>query len=251
MIIAHRGYHQNLKENTLAAFEEALSCGADAIETDVRLTSDNQVVVSHDDVVRIKDRVFAISQTPLAAILDWRGPGSERLLTLDELFEYITTTTNPFFLELKSNALSLAQSVIDKISAYNLWDRAHVIGFRERIKTTLPLQADYPALRVAQILSFPIWSRLKMASQSYAVFLGWLEGLRGSELAFRALISKNTLTRLREKYCSAGFQVMAGVINNPKNLPFFTESGITDVFTDNVPAVVKYFRTSELRNFSS
>jgi glycerophosphoryl diester phosphodiesterase len=49
-VIAHRGIHDNdgdVPENTLAAFQEAADRGY-AIELDVRLTKDGQVVVIHD-----------------------------------------------------------------------------------------------------------------------------------------------------------------------------------------------------------
>jgi glycerophosphoryl diester phosphodiesterase len=60
MIIAHRGYVKNFKENTIAAFDAALIAGADAIETDVRLTRDNHVVISHDDEVSIDGKNIII-----------------------------------------------------------------------------------------------------------------------------------------------------------------------------------------------
>ena len=49
--IAHRGAHATHPENSVAAFEEALELGADAIELDVHATSDGVVVVHHDPVV--------------------------------------------------------------------------------------------------------------------------------------------------------------------------------------------------------
>ncbi len=48
-LVAHRGGSALAPENTLAAFDLAASLGADAIETDVRLTADGAVVVFHDD----------------------------------------------------------------------------------------------------------------------------------------------------------------------------------------------------------
>ena len=48
MNIAHRGASAYAPENTLAAFELAVEMGADAIELDVQLTKDEQVVVMHD-----------------------------------------------------------------------------------------------------------------------------------------------------------------------------------------------------------
>lgn len=47
-IYAHRGASAELPENTLPAFERALDLGCDALETDVHLTRDGQVVVHHD-----------------------------------------------------------------------------------------------------------------------------------------------------------------------------------------------------------
>lgn len=46
-VAAHRGFHESLPENSLAAFEAAIEAGADAIEFDVRVTRDGVAVVTH------------------------------------------------------------------------------------------------------------------------------------------------------------------------------------------------------------
>ena len=48
LIIGHRGAPQQACENTLASFETALHLGANALELDLSLTRDQQVVVWHD-----------------------------------------------------------------------------------------------------------------------------------------------------------------------------------------------------------
>ncbi|WBW70663.1 phosphatidylglycerol phospholipase C Pgc1 [Schizosaccharomyces osmophilus] len=48
IVIAHRGYSAKQPENTLAAFREAANAGIKHIETDVRLTKDEVVCISHD-----------------------------------------------------------------------------------------------------------------------------------------------------------------------------------------------------------
>ncbi|MBI4952417.1 MAG: glycerophosphodiester phosphodiesterase [Myxococcales bacterium] len=48
ILYAHRGASSELPENTLPAFERALELGADALETDVHMTADGVLVVSHD-----------------------------------------------------------------------------------------------------------------------------------------------------------------------------------------------------------
>jgi hypothetical protein len=48
LLYAHRGAAVELPENTLPAFRRAAEIGVDAIETDVHLTADGHVLVSHD-----------------------------------------------------------------------------------------------------------------------------------------------------------------------------------------------------------
>ena len=48
VIFAHRGASSHAPENTLAAFQLAIEHGAKAIELDVQLTKDHEVVVFHD-----------------------------------------------------------------------------------------------------------------------------------------------------------------------------------------------------------
>lgn len=46
-IVAHRGIPNEAPENTLASFQRAVELGVDAVELDVRLTSDQIPVVFH------------------------------------------------------------------------------------------------------------------------------------------------------------------------------------------------------------
>lgn len=48
LLLAHRGYHASVPENTMAAFAAALALGVDGIETDVRLSVDGEAVIVHD-----------------------------------------------------------------------------------------------------------------------------------------------------------------------------------------------------------
>lgn len=48
IVIAHRGASRVAPENTVTAFDIAIEAGADAVEFDVRLTSDRDLVVHHD-----------------------------------------------------------------------------------------------------------------------------------------------------------------------------------------------------------
>src|SRR5437868_6665420 len=69
LVFAHRGGSALAPENTLAAFDNGLSLGADGLELDVHLSRDGVVVVHHD---RLLDRTTTL-----------RGPIAER--SADEL----------------------------------------------------------------------------------------------------------------------------------------------------------------------
>jgi glycerophosphoryl diester phosphodiesterase len=88
-IVAHRGASAAYPENTLQSFEGAIETGADVVELDARLTSDDVVVVMHDgDVAVTTDGTGHVHELTLAAVkaLDasnGRGPRIE-VPTLEE-----------------------------------------------------------------------------------------------------------------------------------------------------------------------
>ena len=95
VIFAHRGASAYAPENTLAAFQLALQQGAPAIEFDVKLSADGQVVVIHDQTVdRTTDGAGNVAKLPLAALREldagsWLSGSfrGEKIPTLDEVFE--------------------------------------------------------------------------------------------------------------------------------------------------------------------
>ncbi|MFF5723424.1 glycerophosphodiester phosphodiesterase [[Kitasatospora] papulosa] len=73
-VIAHRGASDDAPEHTLAAYRKAVEDGADALECDVRLTADGQLVCVHDRRVnRTSNGRGAVSALELAdlAALDF------------------------------------------------------------------------------------------------------------------------------------------------------------------------------------
>lgn len=50
-VVAHRGVHDSIPENTLAAYQKAIDFGCDFVEIDVRTTLDSQLVSIHDATI--------------------------------------------------------------------------------------------------------------------------------------------------------------------------------------------------------
>lgn len=82
-VVAHRGSSDAVAEHTLAAYEEAIREGADALECDVRLTADGHLVCLHDRrVERTSDGRGVVSSLELAELHDldfasWKHPWAD------------------------------------------------------------------------------------------------------------------------------------------------------------------------------
>lgn len=97
LVIAHRGSSAYAPENTLAAFQLAAEQGADAIELDVDLTRDGQVIVMHDATLdRTTDAQGRVTALTLAEIRradagTWKSAEfkGERVPLLSEVFDVV------------------------------------------------------------------------------------------------------------------------------------------------------------------
>lgn len=101
LVIAHRGASAYQPENTLAAFALAIVQGAQMIELDLHLSSDNQVIVIHDETLdhttNLKGRVDHLT---LSEIKQANAGKGERVPTLDEALD-LTLGKVRLYLEVK------------------------------------------------------------------------------------------------------------------------------------------------------
>src|SRR5262249_38764427 len=96
-IIAHRGASHDAPENTLAAMRLAWAQGADAIECDVHLARDGELVVVHDpDARRTTGVALEVARASVAELqqLDagrWKDArfAGEKIPTLDEVLALV------------------------------------------------------------------------------------------------------------------------------------------------------------------
>lgn len=103
--IAHRGLHDRARgriENTISAVTAAIERRY-AIEADLQMTADEQVVVFHDDTLdRLTEAAGRVDRLSLSAVRAARlRDTNDRIPTLDELLEEVAGRV-PLMLELKS-----------------------------------------------------------------------------------------------------------------------------------------------------
>ncbi len=101
--IAHRGLSKEYPENTLLAFQKALEAGADGIETDLRLSLDEEVILFHDaDLKRITGHNNTPEALSLTELKKFDAGEGERIPSLDELLQ-LTRGKATLILEIKYN----------------------------------------------------------------------------------------------------------------------------------------------------
>ena len=110
LVIAHRGYHAAVPENTLAAFEAAVMAGVNGIETDVRISRDGLPVLMHDRIIASGQAVTDLARSEIERTLGYQVP------TLDEALEHFPDIL--WNVEIKTiEALPVVMTVLEKHQA--------------------------------------------------------------------------------------------------------------------------------------
>jgi glycerophosphoryl diester phosphodiesterase len=151
VVLAHQGHSQQAPSNTLPAFELALQCGADILETDLHWTKDGVLVFCHDETVdRTSNGRGAIKDFTLAELkrLDFgyqfttdagqsypfRGQGIE-ILTLQEA---LTAFPNVRFnIDVKPNRPLSLQQLVRQIYDFGAESRVLLASFHHHVLRTI------------------------------------------------------------------------------------------------------------------
>src|SRR5947207_14965483 len=158
-IIAHRGASHDAPENTLAAINLGWRQDADAVEVDVHLSRDGQLVVIHDNNTRRTGRVNnKVSAQTLAELrgLDvgrWKGKqwSGQRIPTLEEVLA-IVPEGRRLFLELKCGPEGIPELVRVAGTSRRRPSPIVAIGFSRQ--TMKQLKAQMLELEVCWIVRF-------------------------------------------------------------------------------------------------
>jgi glycerophosphoryl diester phosphodiesterase len=129
LLIGHRGARRYAPENTIAAFDLALTHGCDGIEFDVRLTADGRAVVCHDarisrlDVANSNYEKLAllrrVTATPvLHAAHDGAGTAVQMAAVLPCLEDVIERYASRAYLYIELKVPGIEDAVIQSLRAY-------------------------------------------------------------------------------------------------------------------------------------
>lgn len=114
--IGHRGAKGYEPENTLIAFEKAITLGVDGIELDVHLSADNELIVIHDETVdRTTNGKGEVNQFSLKELKTLKIELTEKIPTLTEVLDLVNKRC---FINIELKGIGTAQPVIQLISHY-------------------------------------------------------------------------------------------------------------------------------------
>ncbi len=101
--VAHRGgIVPGYAENTLAAYQRAISFGVDAIEVDLRGTQDGEVVILHDETLdRTTDGKGKVTDYTLRDLKQLDAGGGQSIPTYAEVLDLVAGTGVKLLLDIK------------------------------------------------------------------------------------------------------------------------------------------------------
>ncbi len=145
---AHRGNSSQFPENTMEAFSSALSLGADGLEIDIHLTSDDQIVVTHDESIErvsngtgfVKDRSLAQLRSLVFNKTHPESAPDAKIPLLSEVLELVKPTNAVINIEIKSGVVlypDIEKKALAMIRDFGMQDRILFSSFNHFSLMTL------------------------------------------------------------------------------------------------------------------
>ena len=226
-LIAHRGASAHAPENTMAAFRLALEMGAEAVELDVHLTKDGELVVIHDeDVRRVARRRGKVRDLTLEAargldVGSWFSArfAGERVPRLEEVLDLVEGRAE-LHVEIKKGS-SLYPGIEGKL--------VRLIQERRARSRVVVSSFDHKALYSARSLD-------------PGLRLGYLLGLTNLKAAFREIaelkaeslnlsLGQANARRVRAAH-ERGLKALVYTVNTPKAAARLARLGVDGIFSN-------------------
>lgn len=227
--IAHRGYRAKLPENSIKAFAGALAAGAVALETDVHLSKDKVVVLSHDPTLKrcfgrpdkIADCDWALLET-LRTTKDPEVP----MARLEDLLEFLAQPSHAnvwVLIDIKRDddpeelVARLAETVL---SAPGDWSQRIVLGCWEAVYMR-HCQKQLPGFPIAYI-GFSLAYSYELLKYECVTYFNLLQNI---------LVGPRGRRFIRQAQAQ-GRYVLAWTVNAEEWMDWSIRNGIDGVITD-------------------
>ena len=239
IIYAHRGGAALRPENTIAAFDHGIACGAEGLEFDVHLSKDGVVIVHHDDTLerttnsrgRVADYTADELRRVDAGCTFTNGNGGHPfrgqqigIPTLREVLRRYPSAR--LIIELKVGGSTLAERVIDDVRAADALDRVALGSF-------------YPeALLAARRYEPAIATGAAKEETRWALYRSWL-GLTLGATPYREFqvpewsgLTPIVTRRFVDAAHRAGIPVKVWTVNSVADMRRLLSKGVDALITD-------------------
>ena len=218
-IIAHRGVTRNDQENTLPAYHQAFSEGADGLEIDVRLSKDEKPIIFHDeDTSRLFKKNLEIKNTTFFE-LEALGNNENRIPLLDEVLDFLPQNKE-CFIEIKSDADTVPFLDKLRIEKKNITFLSFDKNVALALKKRFPNKLVFQSFHMLQIERYGIKKILEFYKN------GNSDGL---SIDIRGLSNK-TIDKILEKK----IDLIIWTLNSMERLKELSKKNIRAIITDEV-----------------
>jgi len=235
-LYAHRGASARAPENTLAAFEIALTDGANALELDVHRTADGHFVIAHDpDGARTAGCNECIAEVGLDEVRRWTA-GGESIPTLTEVLQAFPDT--PLSIDLKPNDPAAVEPLLEVLSAHNGEARITFASFHDR----LVWQARRLGWRGRTALTRSEVAALRLAPLALARRV-----IRGhaAQVPLRSGVIRLDRRTFLDRCRVLGIRADYWVVNDPGKARTLLAAGATGLMSDNPALLAPVFKEFE------
>jgi len=223
MIIGHRGAAAIEPENTLLSIERALDIGVDAVEIDIHLSKDKELVVIHDMTVdRTTNGTGPVSGYTLQEIKRLDAGKGEAIPTLQEVIDLIDRRVM-LVIELKEEGTE--RSVVDLIIRNNLFDKACVISFWHRLVKTVK-EMDSRIKTGVLLVGSPVDACIATHASADALVMKY------------SFVDREFVKIAHKK----GLKVFIWNIDDQDLLKPYVDMGVDAIGTNDPRVLIKYFR---------
>jgi len=220
LVIAHRGASGHAPENTVPAYELAVTQRADMIEVDLHRTRDGVIVVTHDELLAGLGGKGEIADADLATVRALDAGLGERIPTLDEVLDRFGERI-PFNLELKRGTRGpypgLEAQSLAAVASRGLLARTLFSSFHDPVLEAL--RAESGDARIGVLVS-------ARAAQ------GWVE--RARRFAAEAVHLSAVLATQEnvERAHAEGLAVHVYTVDDVPQMRTLLERGVDGIFTN-------------------
>ncbi|OWT38862.1 glycerophosphodiesterase [Cryptococcus neoformans] len=228
----HRGASASFPENTIASFVEACKTGADGIETDIHVTTDNVLVMFHDpELHRTTDGEGRIDKLPWKGVLEHVRTLEKPHQPIPQFTQVIDLLLQPensrvkinLDLKVENDPVRLFGLIKSVVESYE--------GWQKKLAPRIVLGIWHPKFIVPATTILPYLPRYAISMDISQCRKYFFNICHGFSIRYEALATSEG-ARFRQECKAAGKKICSWTVNDPEEMRQCARWGIASVISD-------------------